>query len=404
MTALLPACALRGKRLHLGVCGSIAAYKAVDVMRRLRRCDVQVGVCLTEAAQRFISPLTFASLGASPVYTRFFDEGEAGVFVHLEPGDAAHALLVAPASASTIARLACGDADTLLAAQALAFDGPLLLAPAMNPRMWAHPATRRNMDILRERGAHCIRPATGRAACGDVGEGKLAPVEAIVFAAAAALLPDDLAGRRILLTLGPTREQWDDVRFWSNPSTGRMGAALACAAALRGAAVDALAGPGVPELPAPVRRIDVQSADDMLAAALDLWPASDIGIFTAAVADFAPLPFGGGKFKKAGAHSLRIEFSRNPDILAELAGRARPEQKILGFAAESDNLEANARSKLKAKAMHLVAGNLLGAPDSGFAGDKNTLFVADCRGREEHWPAMSKADAAWRLLDWLSTL
>jgi phosphopantothenoylcysteine decarboxylase/phosphopantothenate--cysteine ligase len=404
VNALLPDCALRGRRLHLGVCGSAAAYKAVDVMRLLQQRGVQVAVCLTEAAQRFISPLTFAALDASPVYTRFFDESEGGVFAHLEPGSCAHALLVAPASAATIARLACGSADTLLAAQALAFDGPLLLAPAMNPRMWAHPATRRNMDILSERGARCIRPATGRAACGDIGEGKLAPVGEIVFAAAAALLPQDFAGRRILVTLGPTRERWDDVRFWSNPSTGRMGAALAAAAALRGATVCAVAGPGVPELPPSVRRIDVVTAKDMLAAALDVWPDADAGIFAAAVADFAPLPFGGGKFKKAGTDSLSIDFSLNPDILAELGKRARPEQKILGFAAESANLEANARNKLQAKKMHLTAANLLGRPDSGFAGEKNTLFVVDCRGREEHWPAMSKADAAWRLLDWLSTL
>jgi phosphopantothenoylcysteine decarboxylase/phosphopantothenate--cysteine ligase len=183
-----------------------------------------------------------------------------------------------------------------------------------------------------------------------------------------------------------------------------MGAALACAAALRGATVSAVAGPGVPELPAPVRRIDVVSAEDMYAAALDVWPQADAGIFAAAVADFAPIPFGGGKFKKAGADALRIAFSPNPDILVELGRHARPEQKILGFAAESADLEANARSKLRAKNMHLTAANLLGSPDSGFGGDKNTLFVVDCRGREEHWPAMSKADAAWRLLDWLSTL
>ncbi|MDR2123971.1 MAG: bifunctional phosphopantothenoylcysteine decarboxylase/phosphopantothenate--cysteine ligase CoaBC [Desulfovibrio sp.] len=403
MNTLLPGCALRNRRLHLGVCGSAAAYKAVEVMRMLQRSGVSVGVCLTEAAQRFISPLTFAALEASPVYTRFFADDE-GVFAHLEPGGCAHAMLIAPAGAATLARLAGGSADTLLAAQALAFDGPLLLAPAMNPRMWAHPATRRNMEILLERGARCIRPADGRAACGDTGEGKLAPVPEIVFAAAAALLPQDWAGRRVLLTLGPTRERWDDVRYWSNPSTGRMGAALACAAALRGAAVSAVAGPGVPALPAPVRRIDVVSAEDMLAAALEVWPHADTGIFAAAVADFAPTPYGAGKFKKSGAASLSVDFTRNPDILGELGKLARPEQKILGFAAESENLEANARGKLRAKKMHLTAANLLGRPDSGFGGDKNTLYVVDCRGREEHWQAMSKADAAWRLLDWLSTL
>jgi phosphopantothenoylcysteine decarboxylase/phosphopantothenate--cysteine ligase len=227
----------------------------------------------------------------------------------------------------------------------------------------------------------------------------------IVLAAAKALLTQDMAGKKVLLTLGPTREPWDGVRIWTNPSSGRMGAALALAAHLRGAEVYALAGPGVFGLPEKMQRIDVNTARQMFEAAVDLWPRMDLGIFSAAVADFSPVPQGSAKFKKsAAADEISIRFTRNPDILATLAQRAHPEQKILGFAAETDNLEQNARAKLRAKGMHLAAANPIGLPDSGFIAENNTVFVCDCQGREENWPTMPKADIAWRLLDWLLTL
>ncbi|MDR0828172.1 MAG: bifunctional phosphopantothenoylcysteine decarboxylase/phosphopantothenate--cysteine ligase CoaBC [Desulfovibrio sp.] len=401
----LPHNALARKRLHLGVCGSVAAYKAVEIMRLLQKAGLDISVCLTQAATRFISPLTFSSLGANPVYTRMFNDNGENTFAHLEPGRQAEALLIAPASATTLARLAHGLADDLLAAQALAFNGPLLLAPAMNPNMWSHPATRHNVKILRKRGVIFVAPESGRVACGDEGEGKLASLPEIVLAAAKALLPQDMAGIKILLTLGPTWERWDGVRIWTNPSSGRMGAALAVCAHLRGAEVFALAGPGVPDLPHQAHRIDVASARQMFDAASDLWPQMDTGLFCAAVADFSPSPFGPTKYKKNGNDTeLNIRFLPNPDILATLARHSRPDQKILGFAAETDNLENNARAKLKSKGMGLMAANLLNVTDSGFACANNTLFVCDCRGREEKWPPMLKSDAAWRLLDWLLTL
>ncbi|MDR3174967.1 MAG: bifunctional phosphopantothenoylcysteine decarboxylase/phosphopantothenate--cysteine ligase CoaBC [Desulfovibrio sp.] len=400
----LPGIALENRRLHLGISGSIAAYKSVEIMRELQKAGVRVSVTLTEAAARFVAPLTFASLGASPVYGRMFEEN-ADPFAHLEPGRKAHAMLVAPASATTLARLACGLADEMLAAQALAFPGPLVLAPAMNPTMWAHPATRQNVSLLRERGIVFVPPDTGPVACGDNGEGKLASRKEIVFAAAKALLTQDMAGKKVLITLGPTREPWDGVRVWTNFSSGRMGAALASAAYLRGAEVHALAGPGVPGLPDKVQRTDVNTARQMFEAAADIWPHMDIGVFSAAVADFSPVPLGPAKFKKSVAgDDISLRFTRNPDILAALARKARPEQIILGFAAETDDLEQNARAKLRAKGMHLVAGNMIGLPDSGFISENNTLFVCDCRGREENWPGMAKTDAAWRLFDWLLTL
>lgn len=398
--------ALGGRRLHLGVCGSIAAYKAVEIMRALQKSGIEVSVTLTEAANRFISPLTFESLGADPVYTHMFGQDEGILFGHLQPGRTAQAMLIAPATAAVLSRLACGAADDMLAAQALAFGGPLVLAPAMNPNMWQHPATQHNVRLLEERGCSFVRPHSGAVACGDTGQGRLAEAQEIVFAAAKALLPQDMAGSTVLVTLGPTWEAWDSVRVWTNRSTGRMGAALAVAACLRGARVQAVAGPGVPELPADIERHDVASANEMFEAAEALWPDADTGIFTAAVADFRPVPHIGGKFKKQdAAGGFSVPFVANPDILATLGGKAAPGQKLLGFAAETSGLETSARAKLRRKKAHMIAGNLVGASaDSGFASSNNTMFVCDCRGKEEHWPVMSKEDVAWRLLDWLLTL
>lgn len=402
---LRPFSFLNGKRLHLGVCGSVAAYKSVEILRSLQKLGLSVGVTLTDAAARFIRPLTFASLGADPVHAHMFSHDEGTLFGHLQPGRTADAMLIAPATATTLARLAGGLADDMLAAQALAFDGPLVIAPAMNPRMWQHPATQHNVTLLRERGCSFVWPSAGLVACGDQGEGKLAESGEIVFAAAQSLAPQDFSGRTVLVTLGPTREQWDGVRVWTNLSTGRMGAALVYAACLRGATVHAIAGPGVPALPAAVYRHDVQSAAEMFAAADSVWAEADYGIFTAAVADFSPDPHGPEKFKKQGAaDGFSIHFSPNRDILASLAAAAAPHQKILGFAAETDKLEASTRDKLRRKNAHLLAGNHIGRPDSGFAAATNSVFVCDKNGREEQWPSLCKEDVAWRLLDWLSTL
>jgi phosphopantothenoylcysteine decarboxylase/phosphopantothenate--cysteine ligase len=397
--------ALAGRKLHLGVCGSVAAYKAVELMRGLQKAGVSVSVTLTEAACRFLSPLLFASLGADPVYSRMFGQEDGGVLGHLQPGRVSDALLVAPVTATTLARLAAGLADDMLAAQALAFPGPLVLAPAMNPRMWAHPATRRNVQALGERGCVFVLPASGPVACGEDGEGRLADLSDILFAAARTMLPQDLAGKTVLVTLGPTWEPWDGVRVWTNRSTGRMGAALAQAAYLRGASVDAVAGPGSPALPAGVRRHDVISALEMFAAASTLWEQADYGLFAAAVADFSPHPFGPAKCKKSDRQEgFSLPFSSNPDILATLAANAGPDRKILGFAAETESLEQETRAKRKRKHCHLMAGNLLGAPNAGFGAATNRMFVCDRLGREEHWPLLAKEDVAWRLLDWLLTL
>jgi phosphopantothenoylcysteine decarboxylase/phosphopantothenate--cysteine ligase len=393
-----------GKRVHLGVCGSIAAYRAPDILRRLRGADLACGVTLTPSAARFITPLTFTSLEAAPVYTSLFDDQRApSPFAHLEPGREAQVMVIAPASATTIARLAAGLGDELLACQALAFAGKLVIAPAMNPKMWEHPATRANIDSLRSRGAAVVEPGWGHTACGEYGQGRLAELDDIHTAVLRALAPQDMSGKRVVITMGPTREFWDDIRYWTNPSTGVMGAALAVAAWLRGAEVHAVAGPGCPRLPGGIARYDVCNADQMADQAAALWPGADVGIFAAAVADFRPEPPGSpGKFKKASApEGFSVRFVPNRDILGTLAASRGPERKIVGFCAESDNLEETARRKLQAKNAHIIVGNLI---VDGFATTRDTTFVTDVNGRSEHWDNRPKTEIAWDVLTWLLSL
>ncbi|MDR2573306.1 MAG: bifunctional phosphopantothenoylcysteine decarboxylase/phosphopantothenate--cysteine ligase CoaBC [Desulfovibrio sp.] len=398
-----------GRHLHLGVCGSAACFKAAELLRGWRGTGIRVSATLTGAARRFVTPLLFESLGAAPVYGDMFAPGE-DVFAHLEPGSRAEVFVVAPASADALARLAGGAASDMLSAQALAFAGPLVLAPAMNPRMWANKATQANAAVLLERGAALVGPDFGNVACGDQGRGRLAPLEEIFLAALRALAPQDMAGLQVLVTLGPTREPWDGMRFWSNPSSGRMGAALAVGAWLRGARVTAVCGPvdsGL--LPGGVTRCDVSRAREMFEAARDLWPQMDMGMFTAAVADFSPVEVGPEKFKKSGApDGLSIAFRPNPDILATLAAERRPGQKVLAFAAESErdmrHLLALAREKRANKNADVLAANHIDREGGAFGSSVNSLAVADACGREEIWPERGKADAAWDLCSWLLTI
>lgn len=409
-----------GRRLHLGVCGSIAAYKAPDFVRMWRDAGMDVGVTLTDAARRFIAPLTFAALGASPVFTTMFAGGPAGqpggdgaspaspdddVFGHLMPGQAAHAFVIAPASATTMARLAHGLADDMLSAQALAFSGPLVIAPAMNPKMWSNAATQDNVATLRRRGHVVVEPACGRTACMEEGQGRLADPREVFLYGLRAASPQDMQGRRVLVTLGPTREQWDGVRYWTNPSSGVMGAAVAVALWLRGAEVHAVCGPGTPWLPAGVTRHDVTSARQMFEAADGLWDTMDAGVFTAAVADFSPVPLGAEKFKKAEARDgFSVAFTPNPDILATLGGRKRDGQKVVGFAAETSGLAESMARKLSAKNADMIVGNLVGGADAGFGTATNRVTVLARGGEPEEWPVLPKPDVAWRIVDWLVRL
>ena len=387
-----------GKRIHLGITGSIAAYKALDLTRAFLHLHLQVGVTLTESARKFVTDLSFRALGADPLYTDMFAAG--ADFDHLEPS-VADAFLVVPATANIIAKMSSGIADDLLSCQLLAYAGPMLVAPAMNPRMWSAPATRHNWSVLGERGITRIEPECGNVACGDTGQGRLASLDEIFIHTLAALSPQDLHGKKIMLTLGPTREYFDKARFWSNPSSGIMGASLAIAAALRGAEVTAITGPVDIALPSMIKRVPVVTARDMFEAAKDIFPSQDIGCFTAAVADFRPPTCPTGKYKKNGT-PLSLTFDSNPDILATLSTVKKSWQQTIGFAAESQDLEHNAALKLRKKNLDLLIANPIDEAGAGFAAATNRVLVMDRHGRKEAWPQLPKTEIAWRIWDWIS--
>lgn len=398
-----------GINVHLGISGSIACYKAADLLRTFLKIGINVSATLTSGAREFITPMLIRAVGAEPVYSEMFQLE--GVFAHLEPGQRADCMLLAPASANLLSRLAQGAAADMLAAQFLAFTGPVVIAPAMNPRMWAHAATQANVELLRARGAYFVGPGQGLTACGETGTGRLADLSEIFLATLKALSPNDMSGLKVLVTMGPTREYWDGVRFWSNPSTGKMGAALATSAWLRGANVTALCGPGVNiALPQAIHKISVGSAREMYTEAGDLWPQMDMGLFCAAVADFAPVPLEMDiKVKKEGmGETFELAFKRNPDILASLAQNRRPQQKVLGFAAEIGqdlpSLLPLVKAKLVKKQSDIVAGNLVNEGSGAFGADLNSMVVVDKKGREEIWSQQPKADIAWELLTWLLTI
>lgn len=391
-----------GKRMHLGISGSIAAYKGLDLLRMFKDSGADVGVTLTSSAQKFITPLSFEALGASPVFSTMYPVGD-DVFGHLMPGEACHAFVIAPASATTIARLANGLADDMLSCQALAFPEKLVIAPAMNPRMWHNAATQENIDRLSCRGHVIIEPGCGRTACLEEGQGRLAPVDDIYLHGLRALSPQDMAGQTVMVTLGPTREKWDGVRFWSNPSSGTMGASFAIAAWLRGAEVHAVCGAGTPWLPSVITRHDVTSAADMFEAADSLWNDMSLGVFTAAVADYSPVPFGDSKFKKGG-DDLTVSFTRTVDILKTLGTKKCDDQRVIGFAAETDNLRENMKKKLAAKNADIIVGNNVAKSGSGFGSATNEVCIVDRNGRQEDWPVAPKPEVAWRVFDWLLQL
>jgi phosphopantothenoylcysteine decarboxylase/phosphopantothenate--cysteine ligase len=387
-----------GKRIHFGVSGSIAAYKALDLIRAFLRLNIQVGATLTESARKFVTDLSVSALGAEPLFTDMFAQGMN--YDHLEPS-VADAFLVAPATANIMAKMAHGLADDLLSCQLLAYPGPVLVAPAMNPRMWSAQATQHNWNVLGERGVHRIQPDCGNVACGDTGEGRLAPVEEIFIRTLAALSPQDMQGRKVMLTLGPTREYFDKVRFWSNPSSGTMGATLAIAAALRGADVTVVSGPVDLALPAMINKVPVVTAREMYEACRDIFPSQDIGCFTAAVADFRPPLCESGKFKKGGA-PLALTFEPNPDILATLSTAKTPGQTTIGFAAEAQDLEKNAEAKLVRKNLDLIVANPVDEAGAGFGSRTNRVLVMDNKGRKESWPQLPKTEIAWRIWNWIS--
>lgn len=380
-----------------------------ELLRAFLALQIGVSVVLSKGASQFVRPLLFRALGAHPVYDEIFS-GE-DVFGHLEPGQSADAMLIAPASADIIAKMAHGLADEMLTAQFLAFSGPVAIAPAMNPRMWLNKATCANIKLLEDRGINIIPPEAGKTACGEEGYGRLADPLLIFLEALKTLSPADMSGLKVLVTLGPTREWWDCARFWTNASSGKMGAALATASWLRGADVTAICGPGINiYLPPAIKRIDVNSALEMHAEAQAIWDEMSMGLFCAAVADFSPAsPVGGRKSKvkksQLGA-GFELSFRANPDILAALSAQREGKQKILGFAAETvtsmEELLALAQVKLTRKGADMIAANLIN--DGVFGAETGRMAIVDYKGGYEIWPHQPKADIAWNLLTWLLNL
>jgi phosphopantothenoylcysteine decarboxylase/phosphopantothenate--cysteine ligase len=398
---------MRGKHILLGVSGGIAAYKSPDLVRRLRERGAEVQVVMTAAAREFVTPTTFQAVSGRAVRTDLWDAAAEAAMGHIELARWADAVLIAPATAGFLARLASGQADDLLATLCLATEAPLLVAPAMNHVMWSNAATRANVATLTGRGVHVLGPAAGDQACGEVGEGRM--LEPTELAERLAALLDSgartagargaLAGRRVLITAGPTRERIDPVRFISNRSSGKMGFAVAQAAREAGAAVVLVAGPVSLPTPAGVERVDVESAADMLAAVLRELPGTDIFISTAAVADYRPVRVAEHKMKKTAA-TLDLSMELTADVLATVAARAeRP--FVVGFAAETQAVEQNARGKLMQKNLDMIAANEVGH-DKAFDSDDNQLIVL-ARGARHELPRADKLTLARGLIALVAT-
>jgi phosphopantothenoylcysteine decarboxylase/phosphopantothenate--cysteine ligase len=363
---------LSGKHILLGVTGSIAAYKSAELVRLLREAGAGVRVVMTPGACSFITPLTLQALSGHPVHSELLDAGAEAAMGHIELARWADTILVAPASADFIARLAQGRANDLLAAICLASEAPLAVAPAMNRAMWENAATVENVETLRRRGIKIMGPAQGAQACGEVGPGRLLEPEQLLAALSALFHTGSLAGCRVLVTAGPTREAIDPVRYISNRSSGKMGFAVATAAMEAGADVTLVSGPVALQTPPGVTRVDVEDAAAMHAAVLEHVAGCDIFISVAAVADYRPTGVAPRKLKKSAA-GLSLELQANPDILAAVAGL--PEAPFtVGFAAETDMLESNARHKLVAKGIDMIAANNV-ADGQGFDRDDNALQV-----------------------------
>jgi len=387
---------LAGRELILGVTGSIAAYKAVYLLRELTRLGAGVTVCLTEHAAQFVAPLTFRTLSGRPVLTDLFDPQSADAVEHVALAERAHAVLVAPATANLLAKAAHGIADDFLTTLLLAARAPVLMVPAMDGGMWEHPAVVANVATLRGRGVTVLEPDTGALASGLSGKGRLPEPDAIVEALLRVLTPArDFVGERLVITAGPTREPIDPVRYISNRSSGKMGYGLAAAALRRGAQVTLIAGPTQLTPPPGAVFVPVQTAEEMREAVLQHLPSATVVIKAAAVADYRAQHPAAAKIK--GKRDLTLELTPNPDILAEVAGR-RTGAFIVGFAAETHDVAANARAKLESKGIDMLIANDVSQQGIGFDADENEVLLLDRWGGTRALPRMPKTDAANMIL------
>lgn len=398
---------LKDKNIILGISGGIAAYKSVTLLRQLVKGGAQVQVVMTPNAREFIQPVTLSSLSRRPVVTEFFSANTGEWHSHVSLGEWADAMIVAPATASTLAKMATGVADNMLVTTYLSARCPVFVAPAMDLDMMAHPTTARNLATLAADGVHIIEPETGELASGLSGRGRMEEPEKI-----AAVLADffaasgPLAGKKVLVTAGPTYERIDPVRFIGNFSTGKMGYAIAEEAAARGAEVTLVSGPtALSTVSSRIRRIDVESARQMLAAAQEAFADADIAIMTAAVADYAPAEFFDSKIKREKAQFDSIPLVKNPDIAATLGREKRPGQILVGFALETDNAIANGRDKLARKNLDMIVVNSLADKGAGFGTDTNRISIISARSDTPvDYPLESKKAVAADILDFIASL
>ena len=392
---------LAGQRLLLCVGGGIAAYKALELVRRLRDAGADVQVAMTSGAQQFVTPLSFQALSGHPTRTTLWDSAAEQAMGHIELARWADRVIIAPVTADLMARLAHGMADDLVTTLCLATTAPLTLAPAMNHRMWQHPATQANLATLRGRGVHVVGPNDGPLAEGEAGPGRLAEAEEIVAALADVAGPmntgpQDLAGLSVVVSAGPTYEDLDPVRYLGNRSSGKMGFAVAASAARRGARVTLVAGPVHLTTPAGVTRVDVRSAAQMHDAVFAALPA-DIYIGAAAVADYTPREPAANKIKKS-SESLALDLVRTPDILAKVAAQTQSLKLVVGFAAETNNVAEYARKKLEAKRLDMIVANRVGITDGGFESDQNAM-TAYWKDGERSFATAPKTQLADELID-----
>ncbi len=393
---------IEGKRVLLGVSGGIAAYKAAEVLRGLKRLGAQVRVVMTENASRFVGPLTFQALSGLPVCKGLFDETDDASIRHIDWAREADVVVIAPATANIIGKMANGIADDALSTFVMAATAPKIVCPAMNTHMYENRAVQRNLDVLESDGFYILEPGAGELACGTVGPGRLPDPELIVERIVCVLTPKDFSKRKVLVTAGPTREPLDPVRFVSNPSSGKMGYAIAAAAEHRGAEVVLVSGPA--ELPDPVNVtvMRVQTAEEMAFAVFSQAEDADVVIKSAAVSDYRPKKVFPHKVKK-GEGDLVVEFERTRDILKTL-GCEKQSQILVGFAAETRELGMYAARKMSEKNLDLVVGNIVGQPGCGFGSDTNQVTIFHRNGREEPLPSMKKEAAAHAILDRIAEL
>ncbi|MGA2158218.1 MAG: bifunctional phosphopantothenoylcysteine decarboxylase/phosphopantothenate--cysteine ligase CoaBC [Dehalococcoidia bacterium] len=393
--------ATKSKTIVLGITGSIAAYKAADLAARFTKDGFRVDAVFTESAMKFASPMTVRNLTGRPVVTTMWELSTEFSVEHVALSEAADVVLVAPASANIIARLANGIADDMLTCTVLATKAPVIIAPAMNDNMWANQVTQDNVAKLKKRGFIFVGPAYGRLASGKIGLGRLTELDEIYGVTLQVLgKKGDLAGRHLVVTAGGTQEPVDPVRCLTNRSSGKMGYAIAEAARNRGAEVTLISGPTSLAKPAGVKFVDIKTTEDMLKAVLDATKKADALIMAAAVADFRPARPSGSKIKRAGVTGLSLNLEKTPDILEQVRGNI----VRVGFAAESDNVVANAADKVKRKGLDMIVANDITEKGSGFGTDTNRVAIIDSKGKVEELPLLTKRQVADEILDRVSSL